>query len=146
MMENQRRVVVLQIGFLAAIGALLLVDSFKMREISLTRMTNGFDYTDNMPWSSGSSSDKSPDSLHNRLVRMGGHNTAQGIEDLCDKLMAGGAEAGTGWNPGHSAADYIMCGQTVRPKSARGRRSAHRAHRRTRKHHRAEHNDNEMYD
>ncbi len=27
---------------------------------------------------------------------MGGHDTASGIEDLCNKLMAGGAESGTG--------------------------------------------------
>ena len=35
-------------------------------------------------------------SIHNRLVELGGHNTAAGIEDLCNKLLAGGAETGTG--------------------------------------------------
>uniref|UniRef100_A0A7S0QQR3 Uncharacterized protein n=1 Tax=Cryptomonas curvata TaxID=233186 RepID=A0A7S0QQR3_9CRYP len=93
------------------------------KDVVLTKMSNGFDYTDEMPWSSGTSSDNSAGSLHSRLVKMGGHDTASGIEDLCNKLMAGGAESGTGWNPGHSAADYIMCGQTVRPSSRAGSRS-----------------------
>jgi hypothetical protein len=31
------------------------------KDVVLTRMNNGFDYTDEMPWSSGSSSDTSPD-------------------------------------------------------------------------------------
>lgn len=86
---------------------------------------NGVHYATGMPWakrdhwSAAETSDTSPGSLHHRLVREGAHDTASGVQSLCKRLTSGGdstadspdytAQAGTGWNPGQSAADYIMC-------------------------------------
>ena len=87
---------------------------------------NGVHYATRMPWAvkdhwdSGTrEADTSPNSLHHRLVRSGAHDTADGVANLCNRLLSGGdstaddpsytAQAGTGWNPGRSAADYIMC-------------------------------------
>jgi hypothetical protein len=90
-----------------------------------TTLGNGIHYASGMPWaardhwSRPESSDTSPHSLHHRLQRAGGTDTAAGVADLCRRLVSGGdsaaedpdytAQAGTGWNPGRSAASYIMC-------------------------------------
>ena len=94
-----------------------------------TTLSNGVHYASGMPWASRDhwsrpeTSDTSPHSLHSRLVRAGATDTASGVSDLCNRLMNGGdstaddpeytAQAGTGWNPGRSAADYIMCDGVV---------------------------------
>lgn len=95
-----------------------------------TTLRNGVHYASGMPWaardhwSRPESSDSSPHSLHHRLVAAGATDTASGVSDLCNRLIRGGdstdddpdytAQAGTGWNPGRSAADYIMCDGVVR--------------------------------
>jgi len=146
------------------------------RSSKTAKIHNGVRYASGMPWakrdhwSAAETSDTSPGSLHHRLVREGAHDTASGVQSLCNRLTSGGdstaddpgstihthmhacvcmqacrctymcmcacagassaltlwrpahpllshastrtdytAQAGTGWNPGQSAADYIMC-------------------------------------
>jgi hypothetical protein len=59
-------------------------------------LKNGVHYATGMPWakrdhwSAAQTSDWNPGSLHHRLVGAGGHDTASGVQNLCNRLRSGG--------------------------------------------------------
>jgi hypothetical protein len=91
------------------------------RSSKTAKIHNGVHYASGMPWakrdhwSAAETSDTSPGSLHHRLVREGAHDTASGVQSLCNRLTSGGDS--TADDPGstiHTHMHACVCMQACR--------------------------------
>ena len=91
------------------------------RSSKTAKIHNGVRYASGMPWakrdhwSAAETSDTSPGSLHHRLVREGAHDTASGVQSLCNRLTSGGDS--TADDPGstiHTHMHACVCMQACR--------------------------------